>query len=917
MEFIVFAVDAADRISLLRLSPDGTPTLRTVALSYIQCPRISRRSPNGEFSEEDPFAFECVELLRQRFIGKAVRFKEDYIMEGLQREAGRMTLVDGGADATQLVLVEGYGATTKEIPTGMEPSLHKKYYSYMRTAFAARKGIFASEEAQLKHVRTLVQLSPEEVRQLGEKLMGRELMLVVERAISPTCLVVVGEPFAHTQIPLSLTGICTTGSNEVMMSTAKFFTEKHLLHRRVNVRMEGVDAMGNMIGAVVSSAGSFQEQLLREGLAKIFTPTVTLSGDVQQLLQAEDAAKAERRGIWKNYTPPQHAVTQVVAGGAAAPSSAAAEDVPAAIPTWKADGERGPDYTGERSFQGKLVQVIHGDTLVIRPDGSQEGVRVSLSGVRCNKSVARERDGGAAECRVTYKEYALEAREFVRSRYIGWRVTVRVDFVREIPETNEMRLTGIVMSEDLGVNVGAALLQEGLATFFIGRNGSCSSANQYRIAETLAKAEGKGIHGGPSPITTIVELSHLGEARSRYYLSFLQRGMQGNRPPVLKGIVDAVASGNSLRVYVPKENFQIPVRLAGVVAPTSLNKSGDAYADESRNYVVDRVLQREVSIQVYTSDRSGTFIGAVLLADGTNLSVAIVQAGLAAVGNADRLPFYAVLQEAEAAAKAQKRYIWDSNESLPQRVSQMQAKKAAQGGAFTPFENPQWSSYVCTDVAEDGLSFFLQPNTETVEESKAEISDALELLVECSKQPYKPSVGQLVGVRYTADENWYRGKVLRLTHLNGEGAAVVQFADFGNIQTTKFADIRSIPRMAEYTVLLNTAPLAIQAKLAFVKPQLPAEAQELSYAICSEYLECELQVRSEYRDAAGTVFYTISKDGKQPFISEELLSQGGAFLEKRAAALKGSYDLHAAACLTARQSHVGVWQFGDADEDDE
>lgn len=92
----------------------------------------------------------------------------------------------------------------------------------------------------------------------------------------------------------------------------------------------------------------------------------------------------------------------------------------------------------------------------------------------------------------------------------------------------------------------------------------------------------KGQFANPPPRpVTVVELSHLGEARARHYLSFLQRGMQGNRPPILRGVVDLVLGPSSLRVYIAKENFQIPVKVAGVIAPNAAlnpNDKADPFA---------------------------------------------------------------------------------------------------------------------------------------------------------------------------------------------------------------------------------------------------------------------------------------------------------------------------------------------------
>lgn len=75
------------------------------------------------------------------------------------------------------------------------------------------------------------------------------------------------------------------------------------------------------------------------------------------------------------------------------------------------DGTDGIPYTGPIHFTGILVQVIHGDTLVIRDDSASETnmhpfVRVSLAGVRTSKNIVRDKDGKAAEARVTYYDGA-------------------------------------------------------------------------------------------------------------------------------------------------------------------------------------------------------------------------------------------------------------------------------------------------------------------------------------------------------------------------------------------------------------------------------------------------------------------------------------------------------------------------------
>lgn len=941
MTFVVFSVDQADRMTLMGPPKEGSaPNLKPVELSFVECPQQGRRLASGDFTADEPFAAEAVELIRNKFIGRPVRFKEDYFIEPLQRSAGRLTLVDDPrVDAACLLLEEGLGAVPAKIPQGMDPALHKRYWSLMKVAFRQQKGLFAPEKEQGKHVRHMLNLPADQLSALIKEVEGQDLRVRVERAISGTALVLMAkDPFGDAQIPVHLTGVGLKGLEESMSSAAKFFTERYLLHRVVTARVDGVDSFGNVLVSIVSAKGSFQEELLRQGLCKLVPATATMSLQVDQLMAAEQQAKDDRKGIWKNYVPPASAVTTVSAApaeeetveeggaeGGEAGAGGAAKPVKRAggVPTFTSDGQPGPAYTGPTHFTGKLVQVIHADTLVIRDDETNQQIRVNLAGLRCSKAVTRDQDGNSPETRVTYSEYSWEAREFVRSRYIGWRVTVHVEYARVIPETKELRPAAVVINAETGVNIGAALLEAGLATFFLGRNGTCYCAGEYQAAEAGAKAAGLGVHSGEDVLPTkVLELSHLGESRSRYYLSFFQRGMQGNRPPVMRGVVDVVISGNSVRVHIPKEHFQIPVRLAGIIAPA--NPPGakpDRFFDEARNFVVDLLQQREVNLQVFSSDRAGNFIAAISLDDGTNVSVAIVKAGLATMGNADRLPFVHQLEDAEMEAKAAKRCVWSEAETLPQRAARMESKKAAKGGAFIPVSgaDAQFQSYIRTEVGEDGLSVFLQPATEETEETKETIQEMIDTLIQSTNaDPCRPSVGQIVAVQYKADNGWHRGKVLRLTHHDGEHVAQVQFIDFGNTQLTPFKCIRSIPRLQDYTFLLDTPAQAFHARLAFLKPRLPPEAMQLSYDLTYEYTDNPLMARAEYKDPSGVVYYTVTWSENEASLSEELLQSGAAFLDKKAAlACPQSYERHAAANAIAKKSHVGIWAYGDADDDDE
>lgn len=75
-------------------------------------------------------------------------------------------------------------------------------------------------------------------------------------------------------------------------------------------------------------------------------------------------------------------------------------------------------------------------------------------------------------------------------------------------------------------------------------------------------------------------------------------------------------------------------------------------------FTKDKCMQKEVSIQVESTDKAGNFIG-WLWVDNLNLSVALVQEGFATMHpTADRSKYYRELKNGEDTAKQNKLRRW-------------------------------------------------------------------------------------------------------------------------------------------------------------------------------------------------------------------------------------------------------------------
>lgn len=156
-----------------------------------------------------------------------------------------------------------------------------------------------------------------------------------------------------------------------------------------------------------------------------------------------------------------------------------------------------------------------------------------------------------------------------------------------------------------------------------------------------------------------------------------------SHPCRAEGVVEFIASGSRLRIYIPKETVVITLLLGGINCPKvsfeaihwvilfpykPLFQSGrpgpggvtgpsEPFADEAAAFTRRLVLQHEVEIEVEGLDKMGNFIGYLFLVpEGggkpQNLSELLLDQGLATLHfTAERSGHYNQLVAAEQRAK--------------------------------------------------------------------------------------------------------------------------------------------------------------------------------------------------------------------------------------------------------------------------
>jgi staphylococcal nuclease domain-containing protein 1 len=80
-----------------------------VNLAYVTAPKISRKTIDGQFTQDEPFGWEAREFLRKKLVGKEVQFKMEYkIPMGNQtREFGIILLKDSNESVVETMVSEG------------------------------------------------------------------------------------------------------------------------------------------------------------------------------------------------------------------------------------------------------------------------------------------------------------------------------------------------------------------------------------------------------------------------------------------------------------------------------------------------------------------------------------------------------------------------------------------------------------------------------------------------------------------------------------------------------------------------------------------------------------------------------------------------------------------------------------------
>lgn len=907
MHAVIKSITSGDTLVLAH--PTKIPPVeKTFTLAHIQTPRLARRNE----TTEEAFAFAAREFVRRKCLGKPITFQVEYKNKTTGRDFGNVfvQLSKGRTENLAVALLREGLATLKGKNFGDDD----EYSIATAQAQSAGVNLWTQDEEEKKKNTRVAQWDKFNAEKLIKSFNKKPVSVIVEHVLNGSVFRV--QLPEHQMIVLNLTGVTSpsirynenkeSGEKEQIAQPyakeAVQFVESKYLQRDVYVLFEGVDKYGNVMGTILrsknpkdSDTGSItlQEDLLSRGLAKVADWSIGLSKYVTRFKRAEDQAKRQNINLWKDYEAPESSLTS--------------------------------DDKGV--MKARIIEVLSGDTMRVRNLKTLEDEKISLSSIRVPKFGPK---GANPE------PWAIESREYIRSKTAGKVLHVSVDYRRVMGKSkdkegeegddkkknangNEEERRFCTVLVDNKLNLTKALVESGLAT--VVRHGKNDERSphyfQFLQAEKEAISRHLCVHGKKSPpVHRSNDLTNQTSGQVQKYLMLL-------KDKTVKGIVEKVFSGTRFKLYLPTEYFMINFSLSGIMSP-SLGPRNEPekvkpFSREALIFSQNKIAMCEVDVHIESLDKTGSFVGNIFIGR-ENVGIDLLREGLALTTPfAKRLKNWAELEGAEGEARVAKKNIWSLDDiSVVRRErkrEEVHEDKREEEDEPSVSENEPTMAVRVTEVV-DGTRFFYQtPESIKHLEQLDEVMKQLQLDGSMSST-YVPKEGDICFSKF-GDGEWYRGRIISVDSKNK--VAHVFYVDFGNSEREEpFSALQPIHNSATSKSIPFQAK---EANLAFVR--LHPEKYH-------DHARAALFDLAEGRDLTARVVYKI---GRQPYVTlvdpsdntdigSVLVRSGLAFVSKprkiaRNASLVSQLENMEHDLDYAKSQRVNLWEFGDIYEDEE
>ncbi|KAK1750262.1 nuclease domain-containing protein 1 [Echria macrotheca] len=875
----VKSVLSGDTLILSNPNNPSTPE-RTFSLAYVTAPRLSR-------DNDEPFAFQSREFLRNLAVGKPIKCTVLYTIPGSGREYGSAQLQDG-TELPEASVAAGWLKIREDAGRKEDSEEILQRLDNLRKLETQAKN-----ESKGLHVGTggIIQVQNDVGGpDLLKEWKGKTIDGIVERVITGDRLLIrlLLSEKKHCQIMTLVAGIRTPSTErqhlgqqqpaEEYANEAKSFVEQRLLQRSVKVTIVGASPQGQLVASVFHPRGNIAEFLLQEGLARCNDfHSVMLGKDMAPLRAAEKKAQGLRLRLHKD---------RVVK-----PSN------------------------GGKDQEVTVTKIIGADTIIVRNKAGTEK-RISLSSIR-----------GPRTGEPTEAPFRDEAKESLRKKLIGKHVKISIDGSK--PATDDFEARDVATVTYNGKNIGLQLVQEGYASVIRHRKDDTDRASNYDellAAQETAKEEKKGMWSGKAPkVKQYVDMSESVQ-KAKIQLSTLSRQKK------VPGIVDFCKSGSRFTILIPREGAKLTLVLAGIRAPRAgrtPQEKGEPFGQEALDMANRRCNQRDCEIDVHDIDKVGGFIGDLYI-NRESFAKLLVEEGFASVHeySAEKSGNAAELLAAQTRAKEARKGMWhdwdpsqDAKEETPAAAVETDISAAIEkkpddyrdivitnidSSGKIKIQEVGKGTAALTTLMNDFKKFHLDPkNSTTVKDN--------------------PKAGDYVAAKFTADGEWYRARI----RSNDRAAKVAEivYIDYGNSEKQPWSKLRPLdqPQFSPQTLKAQ----AVDVQLSFV--QLPTSPDYLNDAINFLYEMTEGKqlvgsfdfIDNKENLSYVTIFDPSAKgaDKVTASINRDIILNGHAMVPRKLKAWERSKVFEPVlkslreAEIEAKANRRGMWEYGDITED--
>lgn len=280
-----------------------------------------------------------------------------------------------------------------------------------------------------------------------------------------------------------------------------------------------------------------------------------------------------------------------------------------------------------------VKSIFSGDTLVIKPltrsSSNEAEQRISLNYITAPKLARQTTETGGANAggSSTDEPYAFETREFLRKKLVGREICYTIDFT--IPQSNRLMCTVYLgKDKETGENIIESLLSEGLVELRqqTGARANDTKYQRLTVIDEQAKSNKRGRYSD--------QLSDVHVRNIKWTLDNPKQFVDEHKSQQpLDAIVEFVRDGNTVRCLFLPSNYYVFVQLTGIKCPMfkreggATNENNEPFADEAKQYIETRLLQREVKV-ILDGVNNQTLVGTLLHPNG-NIALHLLKEGLA------------------------------------------------------------------------------------------------------------------------------------------------------------------------------------------------------------------------------------------------------------------------------------------------